>query len=444
MLCQCLASAFERQVFVFWPSFRCPYCEHSSNLALYSGPFTIQAEPACPNASVTLLDVQTGVNYQTRSDANGNYEFVNEHPGTYRVRVEAPGFETATAANFDLQVNARQRVDINLSVGQSTQNVTVTDAASVLETDSSARGQVINPKQIIDLPLNGRSYADLTLLVPGVARSPLENQSDSSRDASFNINGLRSEYNNFLLDGIDNNAYGTSNQGFSNQVIQPNPDALGEFKVETDNYSAEFGRSPGAVINATLKSGTNQFRGELWEFLRNTDLNSVGFFRPVQGGKLPFNQNQFGGALGGPIIKDKMFFFADYEGFRRVYHQVLFATLPVAAELSGDFSAYKVSLRNPLTGQAIPGNRIPASQLRPSLQLSSLRYRRRIFPEIPIITQLPPPIPPTATKEIFATTIQSIRKSPCSPVIVKATPIYSIRPQFLESPEATQTATSIS
>ncbi len=318
-----------------------------------------------PNASVTLQDVQTGVNYQAKSDANGDYEFVNEHPGTYRVRVEAPGFQTATAANFELQVNARQRVDINLKVGQSTQNITVTDAASVLETDSSSRGQVINPKQIIDLPLNGRSYADLTLLAPGVARSPLENQSDSSRDASFNVNGLRSEYNNFLLDGIDNNAYGTSNQGFSNQVIQPNPDALAEFKVETDNYSAEFGRSPGAVINATLKSGTNQFRGELWEFLRNTDLNSVGFFRPVRGGKLPFNQNQFGGALGGPIVKDKMFFFADYEGFRRVYHQVLFATLPTAAELAGDFSAYKVSLRNPLTGQAIPSNKIPVSQITP-------------------------------------------------------------------------------
>ncbi|HEX4165116.1 MAG TPA: carboxypeptidase regulatory-like domain-containing protein [Bryobacteraceae bacterium] len=329
-----------------------------------------------PNAAITLEDVQTGVTYKAKSDSNGNYEFVNEHPGTYRVRAEATGFETATAANFDLQVNARQRVDLNLKVGQASQNVTVTDAASVLETDSSSRGQVINPRQIIDLPLNGRAYADLTLLVPGVARSPLENQSDSSRDASFNINGLRSEYNDFLLDGVDNNAYGTSNQGFSNQVIQPNPDALAEFKVETDNYSAEFGRSPGAVINATLKSGTNDFHGELWEFLRNTDLNSVGFFRPVAGGKLPFNQNQFGGAFGGPILKDKMFFFADYEGFRRVYHQVLFATVPTAAELSGDFSAYNVTLKNPLTGQAIPGNKIPTSQITP--------FASNVFAALPV------------------------------------------------------------
>ena len=186
-----------------------------------------------PNASVRLEDVRTGVQFDTKTDGNGNYQFVDERLGTYRIRVQAPGFQTATASSFDLQVNARQRVDLTLQLGQASQNVTVTDAASVLDTDTSSIGQVINPKQVVDLPLNGRSYADLALLVPGVARSPLEIQNgDSSRDASFNVDGLRSEYNNFLLDGVDNNAYGTSNQGFSNQAIQPNPDALAEFKVE--------------------------------------------------------------------------------------------------------------------------------------------------------------------------------------------------------------------
>ena len=154
-----------------------------------------------PNAHVTLDDVKTGVSFQATTGNSGDYEFVNERPSTYRVQVTAPGFETAIAASFDLQVNARQRVDLALQVGQASQSVTVNDAVELLETDTSSRGQVINPKQIVDLPLNGRSYADLAALVPGVARSPLENQTDSSRDASFNINGLRSEYNNFLLDG---------------------------------------------------------------------------------------------------------------------------------------------------------------------------------------------------------------------------------------------------
>ncbi len=317
------------------------------------------------NAQVKLENTKTGVVLQSKTDQNGDYEFVNVRLGTYIVRVESPGFQTATTEPFDLTVNARQRVDIGLQIGQTSQNVTVTDAATLLETDNSSRGQVINPKEIVDLPLNGRSYADLTLLAPGVAKSPLENQTDSSRDASFNINGLRSEYNNFLLDGIDNNAYGTSNQGFSNQVIQPNPDALTEFKVETNNYSAEFGRMPGAVVNANIRSGTNQFHGELWEFVRNTDFNAVGFFKPVAGSTLPFNQNQFGAAFGGPVLKDKMFFFGDYEGFRRVYHAVLFATLPTAAETEGNFSAYNVSLRNPLTNQAISGNVIPAAMFTP-------------------------------------------------------------------------------
>ena len=142
------------------------------------------------------------------------------------MRVAARGFHTAVAESFDLTVNARQRVDLTMQVGEASQSITVSDAAELLETETSSKGQVITPKQIVDLPLNGRSYADLADLVPGVARSPLENQTDSSRDGSFNVNGVRSEYNNFMLDGVDNNAYGTSNQGFSNQVIQPNPDAL--------------------------------------------------------------------------------------------------------------------------------------------------------------------------------------------------------------------------
>ncbi len=129
-----------------------------------------------------------------------------------------------------------------------------------------------------NLPLNGRAYADLAALAPGVRRNILENQSVTSRDASFNVNGQRSEFNNFLLDGVDNNAYGTSNQGFSNQAIPPSPDAINEFRVETNNYSAEYGRASGAVINVSINSGTNQFHGRVWEYNRNTESQCMGRF----------------------------------------------------------------------------------------------------------------------------------------------------------------------
>src|SRR5579884_957796 len=318
-----------------------------------------------PNCKVTLENVRTGVTAETSTDANGNYEFVNQHPGAYRIRAEANGFQTAVVDAFELTVNARQRVDLSLRVGQASESVTVTGAATLLETDTSSRGQVINQAEIRELPLNGRAYADLTLLSPGVAKSALENQTDASRDASFNVNGGRSELNNFMLDGIDNNSYGTSNQGFSNQVIQANPDALAEFKIETNNYSAEFGRATGAVVNATIRSGGNEFHGEVWEFFRNTVLNAQGFFKPVTGTKLPFNQNQFGGALGGPIKRDKMFFFADYEGFRRVSHPIQFATLPTTAMANGDFSSFNVPIANPITGTSYPNGIIPKSAFTP-------------------------------------------------------------------------------
>jgi hypothetical protein len=316
-------------------------------------------------ASITLENVKAGVSFNAKTNNEGSFEFPNQRLGSYRVRVESPGFRTSTSSDFDLTVNARQRVDITLEVGETSERVTVTDAVALLETDNSSRGQVINPRQIVQLPLNGRSYADLTLLVPGVAKSPLENQTDSSRDASFNVNGMRSELNNFLLDGVDNNSYGTSNQGFSNQVIQVNPDALNEFRVETNNYSAEYGRSTGAVINASIKSGTNQFHGEIWEFLRNTQLNATGFFKPVNGTKPAFNQNQFGGAFGGPIVKEKAFFFADYEGFRRVGHAVQFATLPTSAMQSGNLG---IPVQNPITGAIYNNGVVPAAAVTPFAQ----------------------------------------------------------------------------
>ncbi len=315
-----------------------------------------------PNASVTLVNQQTKAEVTVTTDAQGAYQFTDVKIGDYAVTATASGFTVSKTPPFLVQVNAKQRVDVSLRAGN-TQDVTVTaNAAVLLETDSSERGQVIGTREVQNLPLNGRAYADLAALVPGVRRNLLENGSDSSRDASFNVNGQRSEFNNFLLDGLDNNAYGTSNQGFSNQAIPPSPDAISEFKVETDNYSAEYGRSAGAVINVSINSGTNRFHGKAYDYIRNTALNAIGPFTPTTNPatgkqvKPVLIRNQFGGTFGGPIWKDHTFFFGDYEGTRQISRAVMQATVP-NPDQSGT-SALAISnggytFRNSITGQAV-------------------------------------------------------------------------------------------
>ncbi len=315
-----------------------------------------QSGAAMPGVTVTLTNPATGIATTAVSDERGQYQFLNVRVGTYSLRAELQGFTTAIADRFTVTVNARQRVDLSLSVGGIGETVQVSGAARLLESESSDRGTVISREQIVNLPLNGRAYADLALLSPGVRKSSISN----SRDASFNVNGLRSALNNFILDGVDNNSYGTSNQGFSNQVVQVSPDAVEEFKVQTNNFSAEFGRAGGAVINATFRSGTNQFRGAAWEFNRNTKLNSTGFFKPSSGVKPEMNRNQFGGVFGGPIIRDRAFFFFNYEGFREVAKQLTFASIPTLALRQGNFG---VPIRNPLTGEVYADGVVPQSAM---------------------------------------------------------------------------------
>jgi hypothetical protein len=313
---------------------------------------------AVPNVTVTLKNIGTDIRVTNTTDENGDYKFVNIKIGVYQVIVEAKGFKKVVADNITVKVNARQRVDLTLQIATTTEIVTVTDAANPLETDSSERGQVIQRQQIVSLPLNGRSYANLALLAPGVRESNTNsNIGGGGREAAFNVNGLRATFNNFLLDGVDNNAYGTSNQSFSSQVVQVSPDAVAEFKVQTNTYSAEFGRSGGAVINASYRSGTNKFHGAAWAFNRNTVLNAVGFFKPINGVKPPLNRNQLGFTFGGPIIKDRTFFFGDYEGFRQIQKTLVRSNLATLAQRSGILS---VAVRNPLTGDTYAaGTAIP-------------------------------------------------------------------------------------
>ncbi|MBE7157671.1 MAG: carboxypeptidase regulatory-like domain-containing protein, partial [Rhodospirillales bacterium] len=314
---------------------------------------------AAPKATITLKSEGTGVETKTTSDDNGLYDFFNVHIGQYTVSAELTGFQRFTTTNVTVNVNSRQRVDITLQPGELTQSVEVTGAAATLETDTSEHGQVINTRQIVELPLNGRNYADLALLSTNVHVSPYAN-AVPPREGAFNANGLRSTYNNFLMDGLDNNAYSTSNQGFSNEVAQPSPDAVAEFQVITNNYSAEYGRVGGAVVNAAMRSGTNEFHGTAYDFLRNTSLNAIGYVfgqRPSTFQKPTLQRNQFGGTVGGPIARNRLFFFADYEGFRQLQRTLNFDTLPTNAERNG---ILPVSVTNPLTGASYAaGSTIP-------------------------------------------------------------------------------------
>jgi hypothetical protein len=320
-----------------------------------------------PGATVTLTNVSTGISANSTSDENGNYQFLNVRIGTYTVKAELQGFSAAVAENVPVTVNARQRVDLTLQVGNLGETVLVTGAAKLLETESSDRGTIIAKEQIVNLPLNGRAYADLALLSPGVRRSAIAD----SRDASFNVHGLRSAVNSFILDGVDNNSYGTSNQGFSNQIVQVSPDAVEQFKVQTNNFSAEFGRTGGAVINASFRSGTNEFRGTAWEFHRNTALNAVGFFKPTRNVKPKLLRNQFGFVFGGPIVRNRTFFFTDYEGFRQISRTLALSSIPTLEQRQGILG---VPIRNPLTGEVYNGV-IPASAITP--------FARQVLAELP-------------------------------------------------------------
>jgi hypothetical protein len=326
-----------------------------------------------PQAKVTLTNTQTGVSQERTTDANGNYEFFTVRIGTYVVTAEKSGFSIALVDNVQVTVGARQRVDLSMAVGQVTETVQVSSSVVLLQTDSSDRSQVITGEQTKALPLNGREYSALALLSPGVRLSALNTGGFTPREGSFNVNGLRSTFNNFLIDGVDNNAYGTSNQGFSNQVMQPAPDAVGEFKVVTNNMSAEYGRSAGATINVAYASGTNTFRGSVWEFMRRTGMNATGFFRPATGVKPGFDRDQYGGVFGGPIVKNKAFFFTDFEIFDQTRSQTATSTIATLAQRQGILT---VDVRNPLTGDVYPaGTPIPMTA-----------FARKVLTELPAPT----------------------------------------------------------
>ncbi len=289
-------------------------------------------------AVVTVINAATNIGAATVTGERGSYTVPGLRPGEYSLTVEAPGFAKIVRSGLTLQVAQVARVDVTLQASQVTEVVQVTGATPLLETQTSSRGAVIDQRKIVELPLNGRDYNQLALLSPGVLPGTPRLASVNFKGV-LNVNGNRTFNNVFLLDGVDNISYSNSFRGENVQLVQPSIEALQEFKIQTNAYSAEYGRSSGAVVNATIKSGSNNIRGSVYEFLRNDALDANNFFSNALGAPKPRrDRNQFGGAAGGPLVRNKTFWFADYEGLRDQEGIPRVRQLPTAAEKAGLFS----------------------------------------------------------------------------------------------------------
>jgi hypothetical protein len=289
---------------------------------------------AVPNASVAAVNTATNFTYNVQSDASGAWIISPVRIGTYKITISVSGFKQAVVGPVTLDVQQRQRADVALEVGQVSEQVVVQGSTPLLETDSSESGQVIDSESMVGFPLNGRNPVQLAQLSVGVTTS--EPGARDSGGFGFSASGARSLDNNFLLDGVDNNSNLPDLLNEANYVVMPPPDALQEFKIETGNYDAEFGRSTGAVVNATTKGGANNFHGAVYEFLRNQSFDAMNYFDTA---RQPYHQNQFGATLGGRIIRDKLLFFVDYQGLRQSLAQTTTSVVPTAAERAGDFSS---------------------------------------------------------------------------------------------------------
>jgi hypothetical protein len=347
-----------------------------------------------PGVTVNAVNKATGVVSTGVSSTSGEYEIPNLHTGNYKVTAEREGFSSAVADNVLVSVGVRQHIDLTLKVGQTATTVEVSDVALQIDTENSERGQTISGYQTSSLPLVSRNFSDFLALVTGSRQAPTQATTSSIsslvREGAYNVNGQRSMFNNYLLDGMDNNAYGESNQGFDNQIINIAPDSVAQFNVVTNNENAEYGRSSGATINVASASGTNNFHGILYDFVRNTDLNADGFFKPTlvgsAGASVPFQKptfqrNQFGMNFGGPIVRNKLFFFLDYEGFRQTLSPLYVLTLPTQNEING---VLVVPVTNPITGVTYPaGTAIPSGAINP-LSAQIVSYYKPFLNQLPV------------------------------------------------------------
>ena len=330
-----------------------------------------------PGAQVSVIEIATNDSRELITDAQGRWVLPNLKPGTYRVVVTLDGFKTAAVDQVKLDVQGIRDIDVTLEVGGAAETVTVTGAAAAIETTSSTLSQTIENRRMVDLPLNGRNPFALATLAPGV--TPTSNNGGSSPS----ISGGRNATSEVAIDGVSN-VNAENNVSILDLNYTPSVDAVQEFSVQTNAVSAEFGRLGGGVINLVTKSGSNTLRATAWEFARNAKLDATNFFTNRAGGKKgDFKRNQFGGNFGGPLVKDRTFFFVNYEGLRQENASVSTFTVPLPEWRTGDFSNLRngsgqlITIYDPATtrpdpdnpGQFIrdpfPGNLIPADRISP-------------------------------------------------------------------------------
>jgi outer membrane receptor protein involved in Fe transport len=350
-----------------------------------TGLITDPAGAVVPNAVVTAKNKATNVEQSTRTDDSGYYTFATLPVGVYTVSVEAQGFKKAVGEAVALEVGQKARLDFMLEVGTVAESVTVQASTPLLTTQEAATGAVIENKMVVDLPLSLRNWDDLLGMVAGVQSDRYTEEGGGTaagRTGGANVHGVRSLQNNFVLDGVDNNSISENVQELTTQVARPSVDSIQEFKVSTNPYSAENGRSPGSLISVTTKSGANDFHGTLYEFHRNRIFDANNFFLNRAGRAKGQNiQNQFGGNFGGPILKDHAFFFFNYEGTRIRKGTTRLGTVPLPNERIGDFST-AAGAANRVTytaltdrvgdcvgaGKTFPDNKIPTNCLDPVIQ----------------------------------------------------------------------------
>ncbi len=333
-------------------------CGQSVNATLH-GTVKDASGGAIAGATVTIKNVEKGITRTVITDHSGDYVAAQLPPQVYSIEASSASFRTETHNDFVLQVGQEARLDFLLNVGNTNQVINIVDTAPLIQSENSSVGGVVDEKNIKELPLNGRQFWQLAQLIPGVSPPP-QNSTLSAR-GGFQVAGSYEVSNNFILDGIDNNDRTTGQPS-----VRPSVDGIQEFRVLTGTYEAEYGRQSGGQVLITTKSGSNQFHGTAFEFFRNDHLDARNFFSP--GNLSPFTRNQYGGSLGGPINKNKTFFFVTYEGLGSKQVNVVRGTVPTIAQRQGNFTGSA-----PLTGAGIVGNQIPASQLS-STSLALLKY----------------------------------------------------------------------